>query len=90
LKPDTTTAMTILIKEIKEVFPFGMSEAEICAGKCIGCPKKLLEYISMQVEHCQAELDNGDTPTLADISNLARIGKKVHRSLAKNGLVEPL
>jgi len=51
LKPNTRIAMQQLIAEINEVMPFGLSEAEICAGKCLGCPKKLLEYISSEVAY---------------------------------------
>ena len=89
LKPNTQVAMQQLIEQINDVMPFGMSEAEICAGKCLGCPKKLVEYISSEIDHHQATLDSGDKPSLADISDLARIATKVRRSLARNGLVSP-
>jgi len=88
LKPNTRIAMQQLIAEINEVMPFGLSEAEICAGKCLGCPKKLLEYISSEVAYYQSQLDNGVLTSLADISNLARIATKVRRSLARNGLIK--
>lgn len=88
LKPNTRIAMQQLIAEINEVMPFGLSEAEICAGKCLGCPKKLLEYISSEVAYYQSQLDNGVLTSLADISNLARIATKVHRSLDRNGLIK--
>lgn len=88
LKPNTRIAMQQLIAEINEVMPFGLSEAEICAGKCLGCPKKLIEYISSEVAHYQSQLDNGTLTSLADISNLARIATKVRRSLERNGLIK--
>lgn len=88
LKPNTRIAMQQLIAEINEVMPFGLSEAEICAGKCLGCPKKLLEYISSEVAYYQSQLDNGVLTSLADISNLARIATKVRRSLDRNGLIK--
>ena len=87
MKPDTSTAMGDLIKQVEDTLPFGLSEAEICAGKCVGCPKKLLEYISSELDYWKCELDNEIVPKLGDVSRLAHISKKVHRSLGRNGLV---
>jgi len=87
MKPDTTTAMTLLLKQINETFPFAKPEAEICAGKCVGCPKKVLEYISMEMDYYQGQLDAKETPLLGDVSRLALIAKKSHRSLKRNNLV---
>jgi hypothetical protein len=86
-KPKPKQAMQLLLTQIQQQLPFGMSEAEICAGKCIGCPKKLMEYMSMETDHWQAQLDAGQPILLGDISRLAHISKKVCRSLARNGLV---
>jgi len=87
MKPDVNTAMSLLITEIEEALPFGLSEAQICAGKCIGCPKKLLEYLSGEITYWQCELANGNPPLMGDISRLAHISKKVYRSLERNALV---
>ncbi|MBL4910181.1 MAG: hypothetical protein JKX78_09265 [Alteromonadaceae bacterium] len=87
MKPDPTTAMTVLLQQINDTFPFDKPEAEICAGKCTGCPKKVLEYVSSEVDYYQAQLDDKQTPLLGDISRLALIAKKSHRSLARNKLV---
>ncbi|PCI60613.1 MAG: hypothetical protein COB35_08705 [Gammaproteobacteria bacterium] len=87
MKPDVQTAMKMLLQQINETFPFAMPEAEICAGKCVGCPKKVLEYLSSEVDYYQAQLDNEQTPLLGDISRLALVAKKSHRSLSRNKLV---
>jgi len=87
MKPDATTAMTLLLKQINDTFPFDKPETEICAGKCIGCPRKVLEYLSMEKDYYQAQLNNDETPLLADISRLALIAKKSYRSLQRNQLV---
>jgi len=87
MKPDATTAMTLLIQQINDIFPFAKPEAEICAGKCIGCPKKVLEYMSMEIDYYQARLDAEETPLLGDISRLAHIAKKSLRSLQRNNLL---
>lgn len=87
MKPDTTQAMHILIEQIKSALPFGVPEHEICAGVCVGCPKKLMEYISSEVEYWECKLENDEKPSLLDLSDLARVGSKVHRSMVKNKLV---
>lgn len=87
MKPNTSTAMKMLIGQIHAALPFEKPEHEICAGKCVGCPKKMLEYIGSELDHYQCQLDNEEIPSLSDISGLARIAKKVHRNMARNNLV---
>ena len=87
MKPDTTQAMHILIEQVKSALPFTVPEHEICAGVCVGCPKNLMEYISSEVEYWECKLENNEKPSLLDISDLARVGSKVHRSMVKNKLV---
>jgi len=87
MKPNTSKAMKMLIEQIHDALPFEKPEHEICAGKCVGCPKKMLGYIGSELDHYQCQLDNEETPTLGEISDLARIAKKVHRNMAKNSLV---
>jgi len=87
MKPNTSIAMQRLIEQIQSALPFEMPEHEICAGKCVGCPKKMLEYIGSELDHYQCQLNNEIHPTLGEISDLARIAKKVHRNMAKNSLV---
>jgi hypothetical protein len=86
-KPNTRIAMQNVIDQINQVMPFGLSEAEICAGKCIGCPKKLTEFMSMEVDYWQSQLNNDEPILLGDVSRLARIGQKVYKGLKRNGLI---
>jgi len=86
MKPNTSTAMKLLIEQIQNALPFEKSEHEICAGKCVGCPKKMLEYMGSELDHYQCQLANEATPTLGEINDLARIAKKVHRNMARNNL----
>tara|TARA_R110002167_G_scaffold5436_3_gene25580 strand:- start:106522 stop:106788 length:267 start_codon:yes stop_codon:yes gene_type:complete len=86
-KPNTSTAMKMLIEQIQTALPFEKSEHEICAGKCVGCAKKMLEYMGSELDHYQCQLNNEETPTLGEISNLANIAKKVHRNMVRNSLV---
>lgn len=87
MKPNTSTAMRVLIEQIQTTLPFEKSELEICAGKCVGCPKKMLEYIGSELDHYQCQLNIGETPSLGELSDLARIAKKIHRNMLKNNLV---
>ncbi len=87
MKPDVRTAMQLLLKQIHENLPFDKPETEICSGKCIGCPKKVLEHLSTEIDYYQAQLDNNETPLLGDVSRLALLSKKAYRNLARNHLV---
>ncbi len=87
MKPNTSMAMKMLIEQIQIALPFEKSEHEICAGKCVGCPKKMLEYIGSELDHYQCQLDNEEAPSLGEISDLARMAKKVHRNMARNNLI---
>jgi len=87
MKPAPITAMENLIGQIKAAMPFGMPEAELCSGECIGCPKKLLEYLDTEVEYWESKLTDGEQPTLGDISRLAKCSKKIYAALGKNKLV---
>jgi len=44
----------------------------------------MLEYIGSELDHYQCQLDNAETPTLSEISDLAIIAKKVHRNMTIN------
>jgi hypothetical protein len=87
-KPRTQHAMIELIDSIKMHIPFDeLNEARICSGLCIGCPKKLLEYLEQEVDYWQREVANGEVPSLGDIHKLARSGKKIHRVLVRNEIL---
>ena len=88
MKPNARLAMQQLIDEVQASFPFEMPEAQICAGKCIGCPKKLLEIADTELSDWQCRLGNGETPLLGDISRLGKLCKNIRRGLVRNGLIE--
>ena len=87
MKPDTPTAMNSLLGQIREVFPFEMPEADICAGTCTGCPKKLLEFLGSEVDGWECKLADGENPTFGDLDRLAKCSQKIYTSLQKNQLV---
>ncbi|WP_062261959.1 hypothetical protein [Endozoicomonas arenosclerae] len=87
MKPNTQTAMQVLIEQVRGAVPFDMPEAEICTGKCVGCPKKLLEFLDQELSDWEGRLEYDELPRLGDITRLAKTSKKVHKALAKNGLV---
>jgi hypothetical protein len=85
MNPRTSEAMRSLIHEIRAHIPFDeMNEARVCSGLCIGCPKKLLEYLEQEVEWWEHVVDSGDEPTLGDVEKLARSSKKIYKVLQKN------
>ncbi|WP_417344885.1 hypothetical protein [Ferrimonas sp.] len=87
MKPDCRTAMAQLIEQVRDAFPFGVPEAEICGDTCVGCPKKLLELVDTELCDWETRLEHGETPKLGDISRLAKLCKNVYRGLKKNRLV---
>ncbi|MFD2167009.1 hypothetical protein ACFSJY_12160 [Thalassotalea euphylliae] len=87
MKPNARDAMQLLINEVRTVFPFELPEAQICAGKCIGCPKKLLELTDTELSEWQSRLDNGETPLLGDVSRLGKLCKNIRRGLERNQLI---
>ncbi|MCL6270843.1 hypothetical protein M3P05_13010 [Sansalvadorimonas sp. 2012CJ34-2] len=87
MKPDTQTAMTDLIAEVRKVIPFGLSETELCSGTCKGCSKKLLEFLDQELSEWSLFIEQGGKPKLGDVSKLARISTKVYKALEKNNLV---
>jgi hypothetical protein len=88
MKPDTTTAMRQLIRQIRAATPFDLAEARICDGPCNGCSLKLLDYLESELEGWQARLDQGVRPNFGDLSQLANSGRKIHRILQHNGLLD--
>jgi hypothetical protein len=89
-KPDSTTAMRLLIAQVRDAVPFDMREAQVCAGTCDGCSLKLLEFLGNELDGWEARLDAGERPGLRDLSRLAKTSRKVYSVLARNGLAEPL
>lgn len=89
-KPDSRTAMTRLIAQVREAMPFDVPEAAVCEGACEGCAVKLLAFMAGELEYWEERLADGCTPGFADLSKLAKTARRVHAALARNGLVDPL
>lgn len=89
MKPKTDVVLLDIIQQIRDSFPFEMSEDEMCADTCsYGCPKNLLEYIHAEITEWEHRLENGDIPNFRDIQKLAKTSKKIYRILEKNHLVD--
>jgi len=80
--------MSCLISQIRAEIPFELPEATLCRGPCSGCSKKLMEFLDQELVSQQRDLEMGEVPTLGQIHKLARLAKKVHKVLVRNGLVE--
>lgn len=89
-KPDSATAMRLLIAEVRDAVPFDMPEAQVCEGTCDGCSVKLLEFLAGELDGWEVRLDAGERPGFKELSRLAKTSRKVYSVLARNGLVEPL
>ncbi|MBN1005950.1 hypothetical protein [Amphritea pacifica] len=88
-KPNTQTAMRNLIADIRDAIPFDTPIEKLCNGPCTGCSKKLLDYLDMQLEEKEAEIDAGHIPSFGELNRLKKSALKIHATLMKNGLIEP-
>ena len=88
MKPDTSSAMAQLIRQIRDAIPFDMPEAYACTDNCNGCSMKLLEFLDMELLDWERRLAEGERPNFGDIQRIARMARKIHRVLLKNGLVD--
>ncbi|MCW8933218.1 MAG: hypothetical protein OQK98_00705 [Gammaproteobacteria bacterium] len=88
MKPKADIVMVDIIQQIRATFPFELSEEALCAESCsYGCPKKLLEYLHMEITEWEKRLENGEAPNLNDIKNLSKTSRKIYKILEKNNLV---
>ncbi|EGV18923.1 hypothetical protein [Thiocapsa marina] len=79
--------MRHLIDEVRAAIPFDADDARVCSGDCAGCSQKLLDYLEGELEAWQQRLAEGDRPSLADLSRLAKTARKIHRVLVRNGIL---
>ena len=88
MKPKTTVVMSSIIEQVRSVFPFQMTEEELCADTGThGCPKKLLEYLDMEITEWEQRLENGEIPNFGDIRKLSRSSEKIYRALVRNNIL---
>ena len=87
MKPNTQQAMKQLIGQIREAIPLDMPEAQMCSESCRICSKKLLDYLSSELEEWDYRLEQGDIPNFGDLQKLERSGRKIYSILKKDGLI---
>lgn len=87
-KPDTQIAMRKLIADIRSAIPFDTPQEKLCNGPCTGCAKKLLDYLDMQLEEKESEINAGIIPNLGELNRLKKSAMKIHATLIKNGLIK--
>lgn len=74
VKPDRMSAMRNIIEQVKAELPLYESETFVCGpeGKCIGCPKKLLEMVDTELSYWESAMDRGITLSLMKSVALAK------------------
>lgn len=87
-KPDRQTAMLHIIKLVRDDFPFYAPESQICGDTCVGCPKKLLELVEMEVIEWEHNISRGEVPTFTEIDRFTKLCRNIRRSLVRNGVVD--
>ncbi|MEX2961798.1 hypothetical protein [Microbulbifer sp. TYP-18] len=86
-KPDRVSAMRALIGRARSSFPFSLPAAQLCAGPCRGCAKKLLEFIDLELWQWEQRLAAGEVPSFGDLAALGKCCRRVQAALAANGLL---
>jgi len=89
IKPNTKDAMEHLLDQIAQHFPLNKLDVSICQKICVGCPKKLLQYMEQEYDFWREVLAKSETPTLGDIHKLAKSSIKIHKALSNNGILKP-
>lgn len=85
-KPDTRTAMQLLIREARNAIPFGLPDDAVCGDSCQGCSSKLLIYLETELDTWEMKLADGAVPSLGDLHRLAKQCRKIHQVLVDNGV----
>lgn len=85
-KPDTRQAMQNLLEEINRRLPLYAPEASLCRKDCVGCPRKLIQYMENEYETWRMALQDGETPSFGELNKLARSARKIYAVFVKNGL----
>jgi hypothetical protein len=80
--------MRRLIAQIRETIPFGLDDEQLCGDSCEGCSSKLLLYLETELDAWESRLTGGDVPNFGDLDRLARQGRKIHRVLRRNGVID--
>lgn len=88
MKPKTPAAMQQLIQQVRETLPFGTPRGYVCADECKGCSMKLLEFLDMELMDWEDRLQQGEVPGLGDIQRMAKISRRIHKVLDKNGVLD--
>ena len=88
-KPDSKTAMLLLIERIRELIPFDVPEAVTCSDKnsCEGCSVKLMQYLELELDSWEQKLNEGYVPDFKDLSKLEKTARKIYQTLERNALV---
>lgn len=80
--------MQQLIQQVRETLPFGTPQGYVCADECKGCSLKLLEFLDLELMDWEDRLQQGEAPGLGDVQRMAKISRKVHAVLGKNGVLD--
>lgn len=88
-KPDRVSAMRALIDEARSTLPFSLPAAQLCAGPCRGCAKKLLEFLDLELWQWEQRLAEGAAPSFGELAALGKCCRRIRAALVANGLLSP-
>ncbi|MCW8334130.1 hypothetical protein [Vibrio paucivorans] len=89
LKPDRTSAMRLIIEQVKAELPLYEEDTFVCGpeGSCIGCPKKLLELVDSELSYWEAAMNRGVIPNFDEIRRFGKLCTNVRRGLVRNNII---
>ena len=81
--------MLSIIQQVKQELPLYAPETFVCGskGRCVGCPKKLLELVDSELTYWESAMERGITPQFDEIRRFGKMCNGVRRGLERNGLV---
>ncbi len=88
-KPDRITAMQQIIDAVKAQFPLYQPDTFRCGpdNGCIGCPKKLMELVDMELGYWQSQIRRGIPPTFDELRRFGKMCQNIRRALVRNGRI---
>lgn len=89
IKPNRTLAMKLIIDQAKRELPLYEPDTFVCGieGKCIGCPKKLMELVESELSYWEHTISRGIAPNFDDIRRFGKLCTNVKRGLVRNNIL---
>jgi hypothetical protein len=88
-KPGRITAMQQIIDAVITEFPLYNEDVFKCGieNTCIGCPKKLMDLVDIELQYYQEQINQGISPTFGELNSFGKMCKNIRRALLRNNRI---